>query len=44
MSDPNWYPREDDDRASRVEVLSAWLGFLCIGGAVALLMWMAGQS
>lgn len=39
MNDPNWYPREDE-RASRAETLSAWLGFICIGGTVtALLVW-----
>lgn len=42
MHDPNWYPRENDDRPSRAEVLSAWLGFLCIGGCVALLLVWGG--
>lgn len=43
MNDPNWYPREDNDCASRAEVISAWLGFLCVGGCVALLMWIGSS-
>lgn len=40
--DPNWYPRADDECASRAEVISAWLGFLCVGGCVALLLVLSG--